>query len=102
MSAASVLETAIVLSRVHDDTFVREFDDLTDMTNIIIIKPVTAHQAQLARKAHRRYGRGSGHRAHRNFGDCFAYALAKAFDEPLLFIGNDFVHTDVRPALASA
>lgn len=49
MSAASVLETAIVLSRVHDDTFVREFDDLTDLTNIIIIKPVTAHQAQLAR-----------------------------------------------------
>ena len=53
----------------------------------------------IAREAYRRYGKGSGHPARLNFGDCFAYALAKDFDEPLLYIGNDFVHTDVQSAL---
>jgi ribonuclease VapC len=53
----------------------------------------------IARDAHRRFGRGTGHPARLNFGDCFAYALAKEFNEPLLFIGQDFIHTDIRQAL---
>jgi ribonuclease VapC len=65
----------------------------------IIIEPVTAHQATVAREAHRRFGRGSGHPAKLNFGDCFAYALATELDEPLLFVGQDFMHTDVRRVL---
>jgi ribonuclease VapC len=59
---------------------------------------VTAEQAFIAREAYRDFGRGSGHPAGLNFGDCFSYALAKATGEPLLFKGDDFLHTDVRPA----
>ena len=61
---------------------------------------VDAEQVRLAIEAYSRYGRGTGSRARLNFGDCFAYALARAKDLPLLFVGDDFVHTDLRPALA--
>jgi ribonuclease VapC len=60
---------------------------------------VTETQARIAREAYRDYGRGSGHPAQLNFGDCFAYALAKDKAEPLLFKGRDFAHTDVRRAI---
>ena len=56
-------------------------------------------QARIAREAYRDFGKGSGHSAGLNFGDCFSYALAKAMDEPLLFKGDDFSHTDLAPAL---
>jgi ribonuclease VapC len=59
---------------------------------------VTAEHADVARRAYRDFGRGSGHPARLNFGDCFAYALAITVDEELLFKGDDFIHTDVRPA----
>ncbi len=62
----------------------------------IVIEPVTHEQARLARAAYRAFGRGSGHPAGLNFGDCFAYALAKARGEPLLFKGEDFARTDLR------
>jgi ribonuclease VapC len=97
-SAGNYLETAIVLSRVKDDVYSEEFEELIALLEIVI-EPVTVEQARIAREAHRRYGRGSRHRAHLNFGDCFAYALAKHYDEPLLFVGNDFVHTDLQAAL---
>ncbi len=58
--------------------------------------------ADAAVDAHRRYGRGSGHEANLNFGDCFAYALAKSRNLPLLFKGDDFIHTDIEPALKPA
>jgi ribonuclease VapC len=64
------------------------------------IADVTAPQALLAREAYRDFGKGSGHPARLNFGDCFAYALAKERDEPLLYKGDDFGHTDVGSALA--
>jgi ribonuclease VapC len=60
--------------------------------------PVVEH-VQIARSAYRDFGKGSGHPAGLNFGDCFAYALASQTDGPLLFKGDDFVHTDLRPAL---
>ena len=60
---------------------------------------MTIEQARLARIAFRRFGKGSGHPARLNFGDCFAYALAKAFDAPLLYKGGDFGHTDITSAL---
>jgi len=63
------------------------------------IDPVTPGQARIARRAYERYGRGSGHPARLNYGDCFPYALAVERGEPLLFKGNDFVHTDVMVAL---
>jgi ribonuclease VapC len=74
------------------------FDDLVKEAGIKI-EPVTPEQAYLARRAYRAYGRGSGSPARLNFGDCFAYALAKATGEPLLFKGDDFGHTDIESAL---
>ena len=76
----------------------REFDALIERFEVVI-EPVTADQARIAREAYRRFGRGSGHPAKLNFGDCFAYALATELDEPLLFVGQDFIHTDVRRVL---
>lgn len=65
----------------------------------ITVEPVTQEQAQIGREAYRDFGKGSGHPAQLNFGDCFAYALAKITREPLLFKGSDFTPTDVTPAL---
>ncbi len=64
----------------------------------IAIEPVTAEQARIARQAYRDYGRGSGHAANLNFGDCFSYALARDKREPILFRETDFSATDLRPA----
>ena len=98
MSAASFLEAAIVVDRLPDPHDSVAFNELiSDLS--IIIEPVTAHQATVAREAHRQFGRGSGHPAKLNFGDCFAYALATELDEPLLFVGQDFIHTDMRRVL---
>ena len=65
----------------------------------ITIEQVTEIQAKIAREAYRDFGKGSGHPAQLNFGDCFAYALARDRGEPLLFKGNDFSHTDITPAI---
>ncbi len=98
MSAATYLETGIVLDSVRDPVVSRQLDVLLDTASIQIAE-VTAEQARIARAAYRDFGRGSGHPAGLNFGDCFAYALAKDTGRPLLFKGDDFSHTDVEPAL---
>jgi ribonuclease VapC len=98
LSAASLLETAIVIDSNRDPILSRRLDEELDALGIII-EPVTPEQARIARDAYRDFGRGSGHPAQLNFSDCFAYALAKATGEPLLFIGNDFAHTDIGPAI---
>lgn len=95
ISAANWLEAAVVVDGNRSPALSRRFDELLRVA-AAEIEPVTAQQAELAREAYRAFGRGSGHPAHLNFGDCFAYALAMERDEPLLFKGNDFVHTDVR------
>jgi ribonuclease VapC len=61
--------------------------------------PFDSEQSVVALRGYIRYGRGSRHKAGLNFGDCFAYALAKTRNLPLLFKGDDFIHTDVEPAL---
>lgn len=94
-SAATYVETAIVLDSTGLQEFSRRFDRLLTATNIRVLE-LTPTQALIARQAYRDFGRGSGHRAKLNFGDCFAYALAIDRDEPLLFKGDDFGHTDVR------
>jgi ribonuclease VapC len=99
MSAASYLETSIVVDGRQNPVVSRKLDVVLDSLHIEIAD-VTAHQARVARAAYRDFGRGSGHPARLNLGDAFAYALAVAADEPLLFKGGDFVHTDVRPARA--
>ena len=99
ISAASYLECGIVIDRSPDPTVRRELDRLIARA-FIEIRPVTADQARIAR-AYRDFGRGSGHPARLSFGDCFAYALAVDTDEPLLYQGDDFGHTDVRSALTA-
>ena len=99
ISAANFLEAAIVIDASRDPIASRRFDDLCHEARLIV-EPVTEAQARIAREAYRDFGKGSGHPAGLNFGDCFAYALAKATAEPLLFKGQDFGHTDVMPALA--
>jgi ribonuclease VapC len=99
LSAASYLEIGIVIDKPRDPAATRSLDDFIDQSGIAI-EPVTERQARIAREAYRDYGRGSGHPAGLNFGDCFAYALARDLGEPLLFKGDDFRKTDVRPAIA--
>jgi ribonuclease VapC len=94
LSAANYLETAIVIDGSRSPIASRYLDDLLREAEIVI-EPVTEEQAKIAREAYRDFGRGSGHPAALNFGDCFAYALAKAFREPLLFKGDDFVQTGI-------
>ena len=97
LSAANFVEAALVIDGSRDPVASRRFDELVKEAQIII-EPVTEAQAQIAREAYRDFGKGSGHPAKLNFGDCFAYALAKATSEPLLFKGDDFAHTDIVPA----
>jgi ribonuclease VapC len=93
VSAATVLETGIVLEVRQSDAAGREFDLFIVRANVQIV-PVDAELADLARSAWRRYGKGR-HPAGLNFGDCFSYALAKFSGEPLLAKGTDFASTDV-------
>ena len=97
LSAANFLEAAIVADGSRDPLLSRKFDDFLRDAHVSI-EPVTERQALIAREAYRDYGKGSGHAAQLNYGDCFAYALAKDLAEPLLFKGNHFAHTDVRSA----
>jgi ribonuclease VapC len=96
VSAVNFVESAVVIDASRDPIATRRFDDFIREADISIV-PVTENQAQIAREAYRDFGKGSGHPANLNFGDCFAYALAKESGEPLLFKGEDFAHTDVAP-----
>ena len=98
ISAANWLETAVVIDASRDPVASRRFDELVQ-TAELRVEPVTGDQARIARDAYRDFGRGSGHKASLNFGDCFAYALAKVTGEPLLFKGTDFAKTDITRAL---
>ncbi|MEX1172798.1 MAG: type II toxin-antitoxin system VapC family toxin [Chloroflexota bacterium] len=94
ISAATYLEVAIVIDRQRDPLLSRRLDELLSEA-LVVTEPVTASQARIAREAYRDFGKGSGSPANLNFGDCFAYALSREMDEPLLFKGEDFVHTDI-------
>jgi ribonuclease VapC len=98
ISAANFLETAVVIDASRDPIASRRFDELVEAAELRV-EAVTHDQARVAREAYRDFGKGSGHKAGLNFGDCFAYALAKTTGEALLFKGDDFGHTDVLPAL---
>jgi ribonuclease VapC len=98
LSAGTYVELGVVVDGRRNPLLSRRLDDVLT-TAQIVIEPVTERQARIARDAYRDYGKGSGHSARLNFGDCFAYALARDFGEPLLFKGDDFVHTDVARAI---
>lgn len=97
MSAATYVEACIVADALKDPLVSRRMDELIRLFGIQTL-PFTREQAQLARQAYRDFGRGSGHPARLNFGDCFSYALAKDLGEPLLFKSSDFSATDVEIA----
>jgi ribonuclease VapC len=95
MSAGTDLEASIVVDANRDPVLSARFDELIDVAGIEIA-PVDALLARIARQAYRDYGKGSGHPAALNFGDCFSYALARSTGDALLCKGDDFVHTDIR------
>lgn len=94
MSAVSYIEVAVVVDHNRNPVLSRRLDDLLRDVEIAV-EPVTLNQARIAREAYRDFGKGR-HRAGLNFGDCFAYALAKEKGETLLFKGDDFCHTDIK------
>ncbi len=98
ISAVNFVEAAVVIDGSRNPIASRRFDDFVSEAGLVI-EPVTDVQARIARDAYRDFGKGSKHRAQLNFGDCFAYALARATGEPLLFKGNDFGRTDIAVAL---
>ena len=96
MSVATWVEVGIVAdarSAAHGERLDRIIETLE-----ITTEAVTQRQGVVARHAYRRFGRGSGSPAQLNFGDCFSYALSVTSGEPLLFVGDDFTHTDVARA----
>ncbi|MDH3473414.1 MAG: type II toxin-antitoxin system VapC family toxin [Rhodospirillales bacterium] len=95
LSAANLVETSIVLDSRVAGSSAEELDAFIAGSGLEV-EPVTSAQAQIARDAYRAYGKGI-HPAGLNFGDCFAYALAKAAGLPLLYKGRDFPKTDVKP-----
>lgn len=97
MSAATAVEVNAVIVRRLPPEKALLVQRLLRAWNVEIV-PFDEQQSQLAVRAYTDYGKGSGHRAQLNLGDCFSYALATARNEPLLFVGSDFIHTDVEPA----
>jgi ribonuclease VapC len=98
MSAGTFLECGLVVRSRLGDQGMKELIAMAAHIRLEVV-PVDEKQALIGIEAFRRYGRGSGHRANLNFGDCFAYAISMTRSVPLLFKGDNFVHTDVVPAL---
>lgn len=97
MSAANFLEAGIVIDKQLGPAAGRQLDALLAKARVEVA-PVTREQAEIARQAYLDYGKGR-HPAGLNFGDCFAYALARRTDQPLLYKGDDFSQTDIASAL---
>jgi len=101
IAAPTYLECAFVLAGVAPTKGIAFLQGLVSDTLITVV-PFGPAELSVALEARQRFSRGSGHPAKLNFGDCFAYALAKARNLPLLFKGDDFIHTDIAPALRPA
>jgi len=97
MSPFNFLEAAVRVDGLSSEAKSARFDELLHVLRIDIV-PATPEQALIARETYARFGKGN-HAAKLNLGDCFAYALSKARNEPLLFKGDDFRKTDVEAAL---
>ena len=97
ISAGNMLETYLVIDQRWGEHAAAVIERVVIPIGLIV-EPVTEAQVHVARDAYRRYGKGSGHPARLNYGDCFAYALAHERGEPLLFVGDDFTRTDIVPA----
>ena len=95
LSAVSLLEAHIVVRAREHPTMLGKLQRFLEEIDAVIM-PFDEHQARLADAAFKLYGKGQGHPAQLNFGDCAVYALAKSLDELLLFVGNDFSQTDIK------
>ncbi|HJS89988.1 MAG TPA: type II toxin-antitoxin system VapC family toxin [Steroidobacteraceae bacterium] len=100
LSTASYVECSMILESRYGADGIRDLDLLIAKAQVSLVA-VDEEQANLARRAFRKYGKGR-HPAGLNFGDCFSYALAQSLNEPLLFKGNDFPQSDVTCHPASA
>lgn len=100
MSSGSLVEVRMVFHRKAGGVMAEDLAKLLEAYRVEIV-PVDREQADAAHQAFLRYGKGNGHRAQLNFGDLFAYALAKTRGVPLLFKGEDFAATDIASALAN-
>lgn len=97
ISAANLLETYLVIDRRRNARATALLDAIVARV-ALVVEPVTDAHVEIGRDAFARYGKGSRHGARLNYGDCFAYALARQLDEPLLFVGDDFARTDLARA----
>ena len=98
VSAVNYVEAAAAIDGNRNPIASRRFDDFFRESSFIV-EAVNFEQARIAREAYKDFGKGSGHAAQLNFGDCFAYALAKVMSEPILYKGQDFKQTDLTSAL---
>lgn len=98
ISAANLFEALAVVDRRNDQDAIRLVDESIARYEIVV-ESVTPAQVEIARAAWNRFGKGIGHPASLDFGDCYAYALASERGEPLVFVGSDFVHTDLQTAM---
>lgn len=98
LPASCLLESVMVLARFESAR--RDLERLIEQHEVDIA-PITAMVAKHAVDAFLHFGKGRGHRAGLNFGDCLSYAVAKHLNAPLLYKGDDFVHTDIESALAA-
>ncbi len=98
ISAVNYVEAGVVIDSEKNPVASRRLDELMRVADIEIAS-ITPEQAHAARAAYRSFGRGSGHPAKLNFGDCFAYALAVTTGEPLLFKGEEFKKAGLKQAL---
>lgn len=98
LSTGTGVEVAVVVGSRWGEAGARRLETLLAELSIEF-RPVEEMHMRIAIDAYGRFGRGSGHPAKLNYGDCFSYALARSLDAPLLFKGDDFTHTDIRSAL---
>jgi ribonuclease VapC len=98
MSAVTLLETRLVLFSRLGSGAIDKLDALIQRAQIVVVV-FDGEQIDIAFDAFKRYGKGQGHPAQLNIVDCASYALARSHDLPLLFKGNDFPQTDIKPAL---
>lgn len=101
MATPTYLECAFVMAGIAPTKGLTFLEGIVSDTLITLV-PFGTAELDAAIEARLKFSRGSGHPAKLNFGDCFAYALAKTRNLPLLFKGDDFVHTDIEPALKPA
>ena len=94
MSVANYLEAVLRIDSFKDPSLVANLDYLIEILNIQL-EPVSVNQSKIAREANLLFGKNASSKAKLNFGDLFAYSLAKDLKKPLLYKGNDFTHTEI-------